>query len=149
VAPERLQTVLALEVQEPWPAGNRTSETKSDPAHVTGESPVGRPRIQAELALLGHNVAESTVAKYMVRRRSGPPSQTWRSFLKNHMDCTAACDFFVVPTATFRLLYCFVILAHGRRRIVHFNVTNHPCAGPAILWLRSIIANLLSKRRLP
>ena len=44
------------------------------------------------------------------------------------MDCTAACDFFVVPTATFRLLYCFVILAHGRRRIVHFNVTNHPTA---------------------
>jgi transposase InsO family protein len=77
---------------------------------------------------LGHDVAESTVAKYMIRRRSGPPLQTWRSFLKNHMDCTAACDFFVVPTATFRLLYCFVILAHGRRRIVHFNVTAHPTA---------------------
>ena len=88
----------------------------------------GAPRIQAELALLGHVVAESTVAKYMVRRRFGPPSQTWRSFLKNHMDCTAACDFFVVPTATFRLLYCFVVLMHGRRRIVHFNVTTHPTA---------------------
>jgi hypothetical protein len=88
----------------------------------------GAPRIQAELALLGHEVAESTIGKYMVRRRPGPPSQTWRSFLKNHMDCTAACDFFVVPTVTFRLLYCFVILAHGRRRIIHFNVTNHPTA---------------------
>jgi transposase InsO family protein len=88
----------------------------------------GAPRIQAELALLGHDVAESTVAKYLVRHRPGPPSQTWRSFLKNHMDCTAACDFFVVPTVTFRLLYCFVILAHGRRRIVHFNITNHPTA---------------------
>jgi putative transposase len=88
----------------------------------------GAPRIQAELALLGHDVAESTVAKYMVHRRPGPPSQTWRSFLANHMNCTAACDFFVVPTATFRLLYCFVILAHGRRRIVHFNVTNNPTA---------------------
>jgi transposase InsO family protein len=88
----------------------------------------GAPRVQAELALLGHEVAESTVAKYMVRRPPGPPSQTWRSFLKNHMNCTAACDFFVVPTITFRLLYCFVILAHGRRRIVHFNVTNHPTA---------------------
>jgi transposase InsO family protein len=93
------------------------------------ENPLwGAPRIQAELALLGHDVAESTVAKYMVRHRPGPPSQTWRSFLKNHMHCTAACDFFVVPTATFRLLYCFVILAHGRRRIVQFNVTNHPTA---------------------
>jgi hypothetical protein len=88
----------------------------------------GAPRIQAELALLGHDVAESTVAKYMVRRRPGPPSPSWRSFLKNHMNCTAACDFFVVPTVTFRLLYCFVILAHGRRRIIHFNVTNHPTA---------------------
>ena len=60
---------------------------------------------------------------FKLRRRPSPPSQTWRSFLKNHMNCTAACDFFVVPTVTFRLLYCFVILAHGRRRIVHFNVT--------------------------
>ena len=88
----------------------------------------GAPRIQAELALLGHDVAESTVAKYMIRRRHGPPSQTWRAFLANHMDCTAACDFFIVPTVTFRLLYCFVILAHGRRRVIHFNVTNHPTA---------------------
>jgi transposase InsO family protein len=88
----------------------------------------GAPRIQAELALLGHEVAESTAAKYMILRRPGPPSQTWRSFLANHMNCTAACDFFVVPTVTFRLLYCFVILAHGRRSVVHFNVTNHPTA---------------------
>jgi transposase InsO family protein len=96
---------------------------------MSQENPLwGAPRIQAELALLGYDVAESTVAKYTVRRRPGLPSQTWRSFLANHMDCTAACDFFVVPTITFRLLYCFVILAHGRRRIVHFNVTNHPTA---------------------
>jgi transposase InsO family protein len=96
---------------------------------MSQENPLwGAPRIGAELALLGHDVAESTVSKYMVRRRPGPPSQTWRSFLKTHMHCTAACDFFVVPTVTFRLLYCFVILAHGRRRVVHFNVTNHPTA---------------------
>jgi transposase InsO family protein len=88
----------------------------------------GAPRIRAALVLLGHDVAESTIAKYMVRPRPGPPSQTWRSFLKNHMDCTAACDFFVVPTVRFRLLYCFVMLGHGRRRVVHFNVTNHPTA---------------------
>jgi hypothetical protein len=80
------------------------------------------------LHLLGHDVAESTVARYMVRRRPGPPSQTWRSFLKNHMTCTAACDFVVVPTITSRLLYCFVVLGHGRRRIVRVNVTSHPTA---------------------
>ena len=93
------------------------------------ENPLwGTPRIQAELRLLGYDVAESTVAKYMVKRRPGPPSQSWRAFLKNHMDCTAACDFFVVPTVTFRLLFCFVILGHDRRRILHFNVTAHPTA---------------------
>jgi transposase InsO family protein len=89
----------------------------------------GTPRVQSELRLLGYDVAESTVARYMVRRRPGPPSQTWRSFLENHMDCTAACDFFVVHTITFRLLYCFVIPGHGRRQILHFNVTAHPTAG--------------------
>jgi len=117
-----------------WKSRNR-GRPKIDPAvrtliqRISRENPLwGAPRIQAELALLGHDVAESTVAKYIVHRRPGPPSQTWRSFLANHMDCTAACDFFVVPTATFRLLYCFVILAHGRRRIIHFNVTDHPTA---------------------
>ena len=87
----------------------------------------GAPRIQSELALLGHNVAESTVAKYMVKRDRGP-SQTWRTFLTNHLHETAACDFFVVPTATFKLLYCFVVLSLDRRRIVHLNVTDHRTA---------------------
>ena len=88
----------------------------------------GVPRIQSELRLLGFDLAESTVAKYMTRRHHGPPSQSWRAFLKNHLRHTAACDFFVVHTATFRLLFCFIVLAHDRRRIVHFNVTRHPTA---------------------
>ena len=75
----------------------------------------GAPRICDELALLGHHVAESTVAKYMVKGKDQAPSQTWRSFLANHMDVTAACDFFVVPTLTFNLLYVFVVLSHDRR----------------------------------
>ena len=87
----------------------------------------GAPRIKAELALLGHDVSQATVAKYMKRRR-GPPSQTWKSFLKNHMEDTAAIDFFVVPTVTFRLLYGFVVLQHERREIVHFAVTENPTA---------------------
>jgi len=66
--------------------------------------------------------------RYMTRRGRRPPSQNWRTFLRNHLRHTAACDFFVVPTATFRLLFCFVILSHNRGRILHFNVTAHPTA---------------------
>jgi transposase InsO family protein len=87
----------------------------------------GAPRIQAELRLLGHDVAESTVAKYRARR-TRPPSPTWRSFLANHAGGLAAVDFFVVPTVTFRLLYAFVVLCHRRRRVAHFNVTTQPAA---------------------
>tara|TARA_B100000965_G_scaffold406790_1_gene448686 strand:+ start:77668 stop:78684 length:1017 start_codon:yes stop_codon:yes gene_type:complete len=87
----------------------------------------GAPRIHGELLKLGINVSQSTVAKYMVRRR-GPPSQTWRTFLRNHADGIAAIDLFVVPTLGFKLLYGLVILEHGRRRIVHVNVTYHPTA---------------------
>ena len=85
----------------------------------------GAPRIQSELALLGYNVAGSTVSKYMVRY-GRPPSQTWRTFIENHVECLSSIDFFTVPTATFRVLYCFVMLCHDRRRVVHFNVTAHP-----------------------
>ena len=85
------------------------------------------PRIQAELHLLGHDIAEATVAKYM-RRSWKPPSPTWRTFLRNHAGSLVSIDFFVVPTATFRLLYGFLILAHERRRVLHFNVTVQPSA---------------------
>ncbi len=88
----------------------------------------GAARIQAELRFLGHDVAESTVARYMPRRERRPPSQSWRTFLRNHLTDTAACDFFVVPTATFRMIFAFVVLSHDRRRIVHFNVTANPTA---------------------
>jgi hypothetical protein len=87
----------------------------------------GAPRIHGELLKLGFVVSEATVSRTMPRR-SVPPSQTWRTFLANHMHRAAAIDFFVVPTATFRLLYVFVVLEHGRRRIVHLNVTDEPCA---------------------
>jgi len=96
----------------------------------------GAPRIRSELLLLGYDVAEATVAKYMSRRGRRPPSQTWCTFLRNHLRATAACDFFVVPTATFRLLFCFVILSHDRRRIIHFNVTDHPTAAWAAQQIR-------------
>jgi len=87
----------------------------------------GAPRILSELLLLGYDVAEETVAKYMVRTRK-PPSQTWRTFLANHSADIAACDFFTVPTVTFRVLYVFIVLRHDRRQVVHFNVTTNPHA---------------------
>jgi len=74
----------------------------------------GAPRIHGELLKLGIEVSESTVAKYMIRRRR-PPSQTWKTFLKNHLTDLVSADFFVVPTASFRLLFVFVVLSHHRR----------------------------------
>ncbi len=87
----------------------------------------GAPRIHGELMKLGIHVSQATVAKYMVRHRK-PPSQTWRTFLKNHMQDLVSADFFVVPTITFRLLFVFVILSHDRRRPIHFAVTANPTA---------------------
>jgi transposase InsO family protein len=87
----------------------------------------GVPRIASELRLLGHGVADSTVAKYMPKRTK-PPSQTWKTFLKNHVGCSASIDFCVVPTATFRVLYLLVVLLHQQRRVVHSAVTEHPSA---------------------
>jgi len=80
------------------------------------------------LLKLGLTVSQATVSKYMIRPRK-PPSQTWRAFLKNHAKDLIAVDFFTVPTATFRILFVLVVLSHDRRRLVHFNVTEHPTAG--------------------
>jgi len=95
---------------------------------MSRENPLwGAPRVQAELRLLGYEVAESPVAKYM-RPRPKLPSQTWRTFLRNHVGSLASIDFFVVPTVTFQLLYGFVVLRHDRPRVVHYNVTSAPTA---------------------
>jgi putative transposase len=95
----------------------------------------GAPRIHGELLKLGIDVSQATVAKYMGRRRE-PPSQTWQTFLRNHVDQIVAADFFVVPTATYRLLFVLVLLAHDRRRIRHVAVTAHPTAAWTAQQLR-------------
>jgi len=87
----------------------------------------GAPRIHGELLKLGIDIGESSVSKYMVRCRK-PPSQTWRTFLENHAQQLVSIDFFTVPTIRFQVLYVFLVLAHDRRRILHFNVTAHPTA---------------------
>ena len=80
-----------------------------------------------ELLKLGIDIGQSSVGKYMVRCRK-PPSQTWRTFLENHAKQLVSIDFFTVPTIRFQVLYVFLVLAHDRRRILHFNVTAHPTA---------------------
>ena len=87
----------------------------------------GAPRIHGELLKLGFEIAESTVSKCMIRRR-GPPSQTWRTFLRNHAEAIAAIDLCVVPTLTFECLFAFLVVGHGRRQLLWFAVTRHPTA---------------------
>ena len=96
---------------------------------MSRESPLwGAPRIHGELLKIGFDVSEAAVSKYLTRHPK-PLSQTWRTFLENHLACLASIDVFVVPTATFTLLFVFVVLRHERRRIVQFGVTAHPTAG--------------------
>jgi putative transposase len=87
----------------------------------------GAPRIHGELFKLGIEITGPTVAKYMRRQRK-PPSQTWRTFLENHVKSMVSVDFFTVPTIRFQVLYVFLVLAHDRRRILQFGVTAHPTA---------------------
>ena len=87
----------------------------------------GAPRMQSELRLLGYTIAQATVAKYMPKTRT-PPSQTWRTFLANHLPDIAAIDLFTVHTLTFGVLYGFLVLRHEQRQVVHFNLTAHPIA---------------------
>ena len=96
----------------------------------------GSPRIRDELAKLGLKASTATIRKYRPKSR-GKPSQSWRTFLQNHASGMAGMDFFVVPTATFRLLYVLVVMTHERRKIVHFNITDSPTAS----WTAQQIIN--------
>jgi putative transposase len=117
-----------------WKSGRRTgrpgvpADVRALIRELSDANPLwGAPRIHGELQKLGIVVSQSTVAKYM--RRYPRPSQTWRTFLTNHAGQIMAADLFVVPTATFRLLFVLVILAHDRRRVIQADVTAHPTAG--------------------
>ena len=93
------------------------------------ENPLwGAQRIRGELLGLGYEVGRETVRRYMHAARRRPPSQTWQTFLKNHAPDIWACDFFTVPTLSFRTLYVFFFIEQGKRKLVHVNVTAHPTA---------------------
>jgi putative transposase len=104
----------------------------------------GAPRIHGELLKLGIGVAERTVSRLMPKRRP-QPSQTWRTFLDNHVRDLVSIDFFTVPTARLRVLFVLVVLAHHRRRVVHFNVTAHPTAP----WTAQQIVNVFPEESAP
>ena len=100
----------------------------------------GAPRIHGEIQKLGFVISERTVARYLRRmRRRADPAKQWLAFLRNHREVIIAFDFFTVPTMTFRLLYCFFVIEHGRRRILHFNVTSHPTADWIVQPLREAL----------
>ncbi len=92
----------------------------------------GAPRIHGELFMLGFDISERTISRWMKRAPRDPAAaKRWLAFLRNHREAIAAMDFFTVPTITFGVVYCFFVIAHDRRRILHFNVTKHPTS----LWV--------------
>ena len=110
-----------------WPGRPRTPrETRVLICQMSQDNPLwGAPRIHGELLKLGIDIGQTTVSKYMVRHHK-PPSQSWRAFLTNHACDIVSIDFFAVPTATFRVIYVFLVLDNARRKILHFNVTDSP-----------------------
>ena len=128
LAQGRFSLLLALEVAISGGRPQIDTELRVLIRRISIDNPLwGAPRIHGELLKLGFEVAQSSVAKYMVKRRE-PPSQGWRTFLRNHASEIAAMDFFVVPTIGFDLLYAFVIVRIDRRDLVWINVTKNPTA---------------------
>jgi hypothetical protein len=119
LAPEKFPAVLEVRSGNPGrPAVTR--EVRDLLRRMSRENPLcGAQRIHGELLKLGIDIGETSVSKYMVRHRN-PPSQTWRTFLSNHVKSLVPVDFFMVPTIRFQILYVFLVPAHDRRRILHF-----------------------------
>jgi transposase InsO family protein len=102
------------------------------------------PRIHGELLKLGIKISERTVSR-ILRTVSGPPSQTWKTFLQNHLGEIVATDFFTVPTVRMRVLFVFIVLEHHRRRVLHFGVTEHPTAE----WVGQQVVEAFAEREAP
>ena len=111
---------------------------------VTANDLWGAPRIHGELLKLGFDVSERTVSRLMPRKDK-KPSQTWKTFLHNHVGQLVSVDFFTVATIQLRVLYVFVVLAHDRRRVLHFNVTEHPTA----IWVAQQIVEAFPEDSAP
>ena len=128
LAPRWIPSLLALEIPTArWPAEDSGGYSPPHSRDGVANPLWGAPRIHGELLKLGIDVGQTTVAKYMARRRR-LPSQGWKTFLHNHADGIASMDMFLVPTISFRLLYGFLILRHSRRELLWLGVTAHPSA---------------------
>ena len=113
---------------------------------IANENPLwGAPRIHGEILKLGIVVSESTVQRYMPRNHTRTTGQPWKTFLENHCSDIVALDFFVVPTMTFKLLHVLVFLSHDRRRIIHFNLTEHPTSA----WTSQQLCNAFYDEEAP
>ena len=130
--------VLALEIwQATRAAAGHHRDLRTHRAPGGRKHRLGAPKIHGELLKLGFDISERTVARYLRRiRRRGDPKRSWLTFLNNHREVIVALDFFTVPTITFQLLYCFFVIDHQRRKILHCNVTAHPTADWVIQQLR-------------
>ena len=146
LAPPRLQLALEPAVaSEGRSPASRCGRPTSGTGDGCGEPTLGRTSHPWGLLKLGFAVSERTVSRLMPRRRT-PPSQSWRTFLTNHLGSTTAVDFFAVPTLTCRILFVFVVLAHDRRRILHVDVTQHPTSAWTRQQLREAFPNEANAR---
>jgi len=127
------------------PAGRRrvSAEIRFLIRKMKNENPIwGAPRIHGELLQLGFEISEPTVSRYLKRlkgRQDDGKAQRWLAFLNNHREVIAAFDFFTIPTLTFQTLYCFFVIEHGRRRLLHFNCTAHPTCQWIVQQLREAL----------
>jgi putative transposase len=129
----RLYWKLISRVSEQVGRRRISKEVRELISRMVAENPTwGAPRINGELLMLGFDVSERTISRWMKRAPRYPePAKRWLAFLRNHREAIAAMDFFTVPTITFGVIYCFFIISHDRRRILHLNVTKHPTS----LWV--------------
>jgi transposase InsO family protein len=129
---------MISKVRQPVGRRQTSKEVRGLIFQMVVENPMwGAPRIHGELLMLGFDVSERTISRWMKRAPRGPePAKRWLAFLRNHREAIAAMDFFTVPTITFGVLYCFFIIAHGRRHILHCNVTQHPTSVWIVQQLR-------------
>src|SRR5215510_1672113 len=125
LASECVRSRLDMEVAPKIRAtGGGCLDSRPDSTDESSQQAVGSPENPWRTPQVGNRSGAMTVGKYLRRTRK-PPSQTWRTFLTNHMAQMASMDFFTVPTATFRVLFVFLVLSHDRRRILHWNITEH------------------------
>jgi putative transposase len=138
LAPRRLPPLLALALPAELGRPKVAQEIRTLIRRMAAENADwGAPKIHGELLKLGFVVSERTVARYLKRvRRRGDPAKRWLTFLSNYREAIVALDFFTVPTVTFQLLYCFSVIEHRRRRILHFNVTSKPASEWVLQQLR-------------